>query len=129
MPKNRSMPPGVFIPELPYADVRGAASWLCAAFGFSERLRIADHRVQLTFGSGSMVVVERREPAGDCRCSTMVRVAAIDEHCRTAERNGAKIIRPPTTHMYGERQYTAEDLGGHLWTFTESVKDVHPSEY
>jgi uncharacterized glyoxalase superfamily protein PhnB len=43
---NRSMAPGAVIPELAYAEVRKAATWLCAAFGFTERLRIGDHRVQ-----------------------------------------------------------------------------------
>jgi hypothetical protein len=41
---NRSMPPGVIIPELPYYDVNQAATWLCQAFGFRERLRIGNHR-------------------------------------------------------------------------------------
>lgn len=31
--------------------------------------------------------------------------------------------------MYGERQYTAEDPGGHVWTFTELVADVHPRDW
>jgi uncharacterized glyoxalase superfamily protein PhnB len=46
---NRSMPPSAVIPELPYPDVREATDWLCRAFGFKERLRIGDHRAQLTF--------------------------------------------------------------------------------
>ena len=58
MPTNRSMPPGPVIPELPYAEVSAAARWLCNAFGFSERLRIGSHRIQLHVGAGSMVVVE-----------------------------------------------------------------------
>jgi hypothetical protein len=41
---NRSMPPGVIIPELAYGDMREAVAWLCRAFGFSERLRIGNHR-------------------------------------------------------------------------------------
>jgi uncharacterized glyoxalase superfamily protein PhnB len=128
--KNRSMPPGTMIPELDYPDVATAAAWLCTAFGFAERLRIANHRFQLTFGSGSIVVVERHDNAdGGHRSSTMVSVDGVDEHCRRAEEHGAKILRPPTTHMYGERQYTAEDPGGHRWTFSESVADVHPRDW
>jgi uncharacterized glyoxalase superfamily protein PhnB len=41
------MPPGVVIPELAYADIPAAVEWLCQAFGFTERLRIGNHRVQL----------------------------------------------------------------------------------
>jgi uncharacterized glyoxalase superfamily protein PhnB len=126
---NRSMPPGTVIPELDYPDVATAAAWLCAAFGFAERLRIANHRFQLTIGEGSIVVVERQDNAGGHRSSTMVSIEGIDEHCRRAEENGAKILRPPATHVFGERQYTAEDPGGHRWTFSESVADVHPRDW
>jgi hypothetical protein len=38
--------------------VPAAARWLCDAFGFTERLRIGTHRIQLHVGAGSMVVVE-----------------------------------------------------------------------
>lgn len=81
------------------------------------------------FGSGSIVVIERNDSADGHRSSTMVSVENLDEHCRRAEKNGAKILRPPTTHVYGERQYTAEDPGGHRWTFSESVADVHPRDW
>ena len=37
--QNRSMPTPTVIPVLAYEDVRQAAEWLCAAFGFEERLR------------------------------------------------------------------------------------------
>lgn len=33
MINNRSMPPALIIPELPYPDVRQAADWLCQTFG------------------------------------------------------------------------------------------------
>ena len=35
----------------------------------------------------------------------------------------------PTDFEYGERQYTAEDLAGHQWTFTETLNDVDPKEW
>ena len=30
----------------------------------------------------------------------------------------------PTDFEYGERQYSAEDLAGHQWTFSETLADV-----
>ncbi len=30
---------------------------------------------------------------------------------------------------FGERQYTAEDLVGHLWTFSETLADMAPEEW
>ena len=56
---NRSMPPGVIIPELAYPDVVAAATWLCHVLGFRERLRVGDHRVQLIYAGASIVVTER----------------------------------------------------------------------
>jgi uncharacterized glyoxalase superfamily protein PhnB len=29
----------------------------------------------------------------------------------------------------GERQYSAEDLGGHVWTFSQSIADVDPASW
>jgi uncharacterized glyoxalase superfamily protein PhnB len=128
--RNRSMPPGIFIPELAYDNVPGAAAWLCRAFGFSERLRIGGHRVQLSYGEGSMVVIEGpRSAAGEPRHGTMVRVDDVDQHCDQAKRGGATIVRAPETHPYGERQYTAQDPGGHRWTFSQSVEDVDPADW
>ncbi len=31
--------------------------------------------------------------------------------------------------MYGERQYTAEDLAGHRRTFSETLDDVDPQSW
>ncbi|HET6763956.1 MAG TPA: VOC family protein [Longimicrobiaceae bacterium] len=135
MNSNRSIPNASIIPELGYDDVRAAAAWLCDAFGFTERLRIGDHRVQLTFGSGALVVVERgpaSSAAGDARpaCdAVMVRVDNVDAHHARAARHGARIVRPPTDHPYGERQYTAADPDGHAWTFTQTIADVDPADW
>lgn len=95
MISNRSMLPGPVISELTYADVREAARWLCQAFGFTERLRIADHRVQLTYAGGSLVATERRsdmEANDDTAHSMMVVVADADSHCRRAAEAGATIL-------------------------------------
>ena len=35
----------------------------------------------------------------------------------------------PTDFEYGERQYTAEDLAGHQWTFSETLVDVAPETW
>jgi hypothetical protein len=47
MPANRSMPASNVIPTLAYPNVPAAADWLCAAFGFSVRLRIGSHALWL----------------------------------------------------------------------------------
>ncbi|HVS71894.1 MAG TPA: VOC family protein [Phycisphaerae bacterium] len=129
---NRSAPADAVIPVLEYADVRAAAAWLCAAFGFRERLRIANHRIQLSIGEGAgegwIVAAERRgETLGGH--SVLVRVADVDAHHERAVRFGAKVLRVPESHAYGERQYSVEDPGGHRWTFSQTVMDVDPASW
>ena len=127
-PANRSMPPGTIIPEVAFADVAAAADWLCWAFGFTERLRIGGHRAQLVFGGGSIVVVEQ-SPDGVSLDSIVVRVDDVDAHCARAAEHGARILRPPTDHPYGERQYTAQDPAGRRWTFSQTIANSNPSDW
>jgi uncharacterized glyoxalase superfamily protein PhnB len=123
---NRSMPPGVIIPELPYDDVNAAAEWLCQAFGFKQRLRIGNHRCQLSFGEGSVIAIERKEPG---MSSVLVHVDNVDTHFERVKQLGARIINPPTDYPFGERQYTVEDIGGHRWTFSQTIADVDPATW
>jgi uncharacterized glyoxalase superfamily protein PhnB len=126
MSMNRSMPPGVIIPELPYDDVNAAAEWLCQAFGFKQRLRIGNHRCQLSFGEGSVIAIERKEPG---MSSVLVHVDDVDTHFERVKQLGARIINPPTDYPFGERQYTVEDIGGHRWTFSQTIADVDPATW
>ena len=133
MIQNRSVPGVSVIPELAYDDVAEASDWLCDVFGFTQRLRIGNHRAQLVFGDGAVIVMERGEIAGDRRetltHAVLVRVDDADRHHERAVKSGARILRPPTDYPYGERQYGAEDLGGHRWTFSESIADVDPASW
>lgn len=132
---NRSIPHSTVIPVLIYPDVRAAVDWLGVAFGFLERVRIGEnHRAQLSFGDGAVIVGdvrhERRPPRpGEVTHSVMVRVDDADSHCERAREHGARIVMEPTDFEYGERQYTAEDLAGHQWTFSQTLADVAPEEW
>jgi len=131
---NRSAPPVSVTPVLSYPDVPAAVAWLTDVFGFIEHVRIGDHRAQLGFGDGAIIVADashgRAVPSSEDRThSVLIRVDAVDVHYERARAAGARVISDPTTHMYGERQYSAVDLAGHVWTFTESVTDVGPEEW
>src|SRR5258708_5858370 len=138
---NRSIPRCTVVPELAYEDVGEAIDWLCDAFDFTLRLRIGNHRAQLKVGDGAVVLTEQRvgeghvlpgagefrpPRQGDLAHSVMVRVQDVDRHHERAKQRGARILRPPADYPYGERQYTAEDLAGHCWTFSQSIADVAP---
>jgi uncharacterized glyoxalase superfamily protein PhnB len=132
---NRSIPQATVIPVLIYPDVREAVDWLCAAFGFVEQVFIGEnHRAQLSFGDGALIVGDvrgdRSPPrAGEVTHSVMARVEDARAHCEHARAHGARILGDPTDHPYGERQYNAEDLWGHRWTFSQTLADVAPEDW
>jgi uncharacterized glyoxalase superfamily protein PhnB len=135
MKPNRSIPSAVVVPVLIYPDVREAVSWLSAAFGFAERVRIGEnHRSQLSVGDGAVIVADvrhdRRAPRpGEATHSVLVRVDDARAHCDRSREHGARITMEPTDFEYGERQYAAEDPAGHQWTFSETLADVAPEEW
>ena len=135
MKQNHSIPSSMVIPVLIYPDVREAVAWLSAAFGFAERVRIGeDHRSQLQFGDGALIVGDvrgdRRPPRpGEVTHSVVVRVEDARAHCERAREHGARILMEPTDFEYGERQYSAEDPAGHQWTFSETLADVIPEAW
>lgn len=129
MLRNRSIPAAAVIPELAYRDLAEAADWLCRAFGFSVRLRVGSHRVQLNEGDGAVVLVELGGDGAGAVDGVMVRIDDLDAHFLRAVQNGARVIREPATYPYGERQYSVEDFAERRWTFSESVADVDPREW
>jgi len=136
MKRNRSIPPAAVIPVLVYPDVRAAVEWLTAAFGFIERTRIGEsHRAQMSIGADAAMIVadvagERQAPAaGIVTHEIKVRVQDVDAQYERARAAGAKVLEPPVDREYGERECTVEDLAGHRWQFSETVRDVAPEEY
>jgi uncharacterized glyoxalase superfamily protein PhnB len=135
MQPNRSIPTATVVPVLIYPEVREAVAWLTAAFGFAERLQIGDnHRSQLSVGDGAVILGDvrgNRHPprADEVTQSVMVRVEDVHAHCERARAHGARIVEEPTDHVYGERQYMAEDHAGHQWTFSQTLADVDPADW
>lgn len=128
---NRSMPDGIVIPVLLYPDVPAAVEWLCRVFGFRERLRIGTHRVQMQVGTAAIVVAQGPpDPSALGRAgSLMVRVSDVDAHFAASVRHGAEILGEPVSYPYGERQYGVADIGGHAWTFSQTVADIDPRDW
>ncbi len=121
-----------------------ASAWLCDTFGFAERLRAGDHLVQLSVGDAAVALTEQRvgqgfsspddaefrpPQPGHVSHSVMVRVEDVNRHHDHARERGASILQPPTDYPFGERQYIAQDLAGHRWTFSETIADVAPEDW
>ena len=136
MSTNRSAPPAAVTPVLFYPDVRAAVAWLESAFGLEERVRIGDsHRAQLGFGrDGAVVVADVRgaqvAPSdGVVTHLVKLRVSDVDAALSRARAQGARVLEEPTTWEYGERSGVVEDLAGHRWELTQTVRDVAPEEW
>ena len=139
MVTNRSAPKSAVVPVLVYDDAGAALEWLVRVFGFTERLRAANARgavthAQLTAGSGDVMIGGRGGDYHPPRAEeishfVLVHVDDVDAHHDRARRHGARILNPPADMPFGERQYTALDVGGHRWTFSQSVADVAPETW
>jgi uncharacterized glyoxalase superfamily protein PhnB len=136
---NRSAPAATVVPVLVYDDVAKAVTWLCRAFGFTERLRYVGRdgwvtHAQLAIAEGAIMLGARggefRPPtAGETSQYVVVHVDDVDAHCERAKQAGARVRVPPATQPFGERQYSVEDIGGHRWTFSQHVADVAPADW
>ena len=57
-----------------------------------------------------------------------IKVPDVDAAFTRARDFGARVLEEPTTYEYGERSCLFEDLAGHRWELTETVRDVDPEE-
>jgi uncharacterized glyoxalase superfamily protein PhnB len=138
MMKNRSSPTATVVPILVYEDVGKALEFLTRAFGFKERLRAeyggSINHAQMDIGEGSIIIGKQggpfKVPAGDTVSQyAHINVENVDQHFAKAKAAGAVILKEPQEMPFGVRQYTAKDIGGHWWTFSQNVRDVDPSEW
>jgi uncharacterized glyoxalase superfamily protein PhnB len=134
----RSGYPGAVV-ELAYQDVTRSLTWLEHVFGLSPVLRhpaegdVLHAEVETEFGA---VVMLRRatddapEPCRGSPCKqVVVWVSDVDSHHARALAGGADVLGRPITKTYGLRQYLVRDREGHLWEFTQHVRDVDPAEW
>jgi len=134
---SRTMPQCSIIPVLIYPELAEALIWLKNVFGFRERWHAGDHRAQMSFGNGAIAICSVTSkpsgsltpPAGFKSHSLLVRVDDVVAHYEHALKNGAEIIHIPVDFPYGEKQYTVKDIGGHIWTFSQSIADLAPEDW
>ena len=58
-----------------------------------------------------------------------LRVADVAGQFERARLHGAHVLQELTDQKYGERECTVEDLAGHRWQFTQTLRDVAPEEW
>jgi PhnB protein len=138
----KSPPPGFprVTPYLLYEDVPTALAWLTKAFGFKERLRFADddgtvNHAEMEYEDGVIMLGDPGDHYRSPKRSESVTVQLhvyvddVDGHLKRAQQEGAQIVRDVADQPYGDRSYSAKDPEGHLWTFSQHIRDVKPSEW
>jgi PhnB protein len=126
-------------PYLFYKDPAAALDFLTRAFGFTEKVRMADERGKVNhaeveledgvvmFGTPSEDYKSPKELGGATQL-VYVYVRDVDAHFEHAKAAGATIVRDPEDQFYGDRTYAVEDPEGHQWSFATHVRDVSPEE-
>ncbi len=137
-------------PAIFYDDAAGAIDWLCRAFGFEVRIKVAGDKgriehSELVIGDGVVMVASSNTDAqprlpfkahyksprslgGATTQSLMVYIDDAEAHFARAKAAGAGIFMEPSVHDYGDdywadRSYGAIDIEGHHWWFTERIRD------
>ena len=134
-----------------YDDAARAIDWLCDAFGFHVRIKVVGEggkivHSELEWGEALIMAAQSGgradrplHPPGaspksvggaNTQC-VMLFVDDADAHCAHARAHGAKIVDEPADHDYGaeywtDRSYGAVDLEGHMWWFTQRLRDPAP---
>jgi len=126
-----------------YDDALGALDWLEKALGFERTLVIMDSdgklaHSEMSFGDGYIMVgspwadfvgTPKRTGGVNTQMMHVQLESGIDEHCERARAAGAEILQEPDDQFYGDRTYRARDIGGHVWTFGQTVKAMTPEEW
>jgi uncharacterized glyoxalase superfamily protein PhnB len=129
------------IPQLPYADIRAALSFLERAFGFREipasRMEGADgvvHHALVEFDDGVIGIGTQgahgavSPKSGGIESQYIsVAVADVQAHYQRALAAGARIAKEPRDHGAGVRAYEALDPEGHRWRFVHQRLREVPS--
>ncbi len=140
MIENRSVPADTVLPHILYQDVAEATVWLTKTFNFSEHYRYADPAGTISGAQmhlGNAWIMLKKAPPGSPSPAQLgygtqsltIFVEKVEEHFRKAKSAGAKILEDLHETVYGELQYAAQDLDGHLWLFSKHARDLSPAEW
>jgi uncharacterized glyoxalase superfamily protein PhnB len=123
------------IPLLAYEDIPAAHDFLVSAFGFTSGgvMRAPDGQAvhgEVQVGTASIwlhrVTGEHglaSAAAGNMKGGGLVVwVDDVDAHFAHARAAGAQILSEPVSQPYGQREYGARDIEGHLWWFATPTR-------
>jgi uncharacterized glyoxalase superfamily protein PhnB len=130
-----------FTSRIAYRDQRAAVEWLEKAFSFQTTTLATDSEgrvvyAEMRFGNGRLQIGSEW---GDIKAPSSVAGAntqtisveledGIDAHCEGARAAGGQIIDEPKDQFHGDRTYRVVDPQGHIWCFSQHLRDVAVQE-
>ena len=139
--KNRSVPVDTVLPHVSYRDLPSAIDWLVKNFSFVEQYHYMDTTTNTIAGAqmklaNAYVMLHQAKanastPAelGYNLQSLTIFLDDVDAHSRKVKAAGIRLVEQLHQTVYGELQYAAQDLEGHLWIFSQHAKDLSPDEW
>jgi uncharacterized glyoxalase superfamily protein PhnB len=140
--KNRSVPVDTVLPHVSYRDLPTAIDWLVKHFGFVEQYHYTDSTTGKISGaqlrlSNAYVMANAAKVAnasmpvelGYNLQSLTIFFDDVDAHYRKVKSTGIRLVEQLHETVYGELQYAAQDLEGHLWIFSQHAKDLSPDQW
>lgn len=121
-----------------YSDPDAAITWLKQAYGFEERLKLADDagktiHAELSYEDGLIMVgpscseEKKTSPAtldGHMTQGMYIYVDDVDGHCEKTRSAGGEIVMEPVDMFWDDRVCRTLDPEGHLWVFSTHKHDV-----
>jgi uncharacterized glyoxalase superfamily protein PhnB len=137
-----------FVSTVFYRDPLTALKWLESAFGFETTTLVTDAEgkvghSEMSFRGGVVNIggewqgppigsARMRSPASlDGVGTQFIRIhmaEGLDAHCERARAAGAQIVAEPEDQFYGARVYRAMDPEGHVWNFSQEVRQVSAAD-
>jgi uncharacterized glyoxalase superfamily protein PhnB len=140
--KNRSVPVDTVLPHVSYRDLPTAIDWLVKHFGFVEQYHYTDSSTgkisgaQLRLSNAYIMAHPAKVPtaATPAELSSNLQSLTIffddvGAHYRKVKSTGIRLVEQLHDTVYGELQYAAQDLEGHLWIFSQHAKDLSPDQW
>ena len=116
------------IPVFPVPDVDATLNYYRDVLGFSVEGRHLDGSGNVVFGSvlcggANFYFAKTEGPIAANHC--MVFADEVDEVCTILKKRGVRIVAEPEDKPWGYRQFTVEDLNGHIldvFRFSDGVE-------
>ena len=130
-----------FSSRIAYKDRRAAVEWLEKVLGFQTTMLATDSKgdvvyAEMKYGTGLIEIGSEwdniKAPSSVAGANTQTICVhlqgGIDEHFERTRAAGATILEEPKDQFHGDRTYRVIDPQGHVWSFSQKLREVTVKE-